>query len=205
MVESIRKWKYATFAVLGVLALVIVTPTAFAAPSGGGSDISKIVLDILKNSQTLLTQSSSISSTTITTQNAVTDAQSGLPAIKGQLEELPSKIYGSQVISEAVAISSGDGKIIVTSDRDFTVCYVLSNPFAPELPPKQLRISITQGEITQSHLWFVQGGRPTDSACLGADAGGTIEFETISDSIFAFVTLTTSADADARIIEPVGN
>ncbi|HJS83181.1 MAG TPA: hypothetical protein VJ742_10155, partial [Nitrososphaera sp.] len=31
MVESIRKWKYATFAVLGVLAIIIATPQANAA------------------------------------------------------------------------------------------------------------------------------------------------------------------------------
>lgn len=38
MVESIRKWKYATFAVLGVVALVIATPQANAA----AADISKL-------------------------------------------------------------------------------------------------------------------------------------------------------------------
>ena len=110
MIESIRKWKYATFAVLGVLALVIATPTAFAASSGGGSDISKTVLDILKNTQSLMTQSSSIASTTTATQNSLVSTQNGILAVQTQLEDIEGQV-GLKALPFELRVDAADGTI----------------------------------------------------------------------------------------------
>ena len=84
------KWKYATFAALGVLALIIATPQAMAATTNGSTDITKSIAEIVRNIQTLLTQSNSIATTTAATQQVVTNSEKGLPGIQGKLDELQS-------------------------------------------------------------------------------------------------------------------
>ena len=180
-----NKWKYASIGLAAILALVITTPTAMA--------LSPTLADVMAKLTGVDTKVTNIN----TKVNTNLDASVSSRASQTSVNALPSKIYGSQVIGKAVQFDSLGTS--VTSDRDYTVCYVLQSP-SVETSITKLEIIIGQNGQASSNLFFIHGGRQTDSACLGADAGGTIAFSKISgDTAFGFITLTASEDATAGI------
>jgi len=78
MIDSTKKWKYATFAVLGVLALVLTTPPAFAATS----DINKLTQQILEGVRAIQLQLNTL------TNGATANLASILSAIAGVSDDI---------------------------------------------------------------------------------------------------------------------
>lgn len=140
-----------SFALIGILSVWTIAtalPQANAATTSGTTDISKSIAEIVRNLQTLLTQSNNIATTTSTTQKTISDPQHGMPAIQAQLDD----------IQEQLGNPSSQSIVIDYQNSDTSGPYSILRP--------------VEGKVYVGHMSFSQCGSAALDVYYRCNNGG---------------------------------
>jgi hypothetical protein len=185
--STAKMWKYLSISLMGILATGFLFPQAFA----------HVTTDMKHGLEHVLALLTGID-TKVTAIKAKTD---NLPSNPASTTDITTKTYGSKVIIGEADILDGRGfhqQATVTSDHDYTVCYVLVSLDGDD----PTLLAIFPNGMASPGFQIPPSGNI--DGCVGGDAGTNVVFSLTSfdgsaQAVRGFLTLTTSDQAVASI------